>query len=299
MSLAAAVATAGIFPLGTQIRITDRGGASFNVVSSAGETTNTFDVIALTGTAGKVLKLDMSSANELVSYGNSVGAFDAARERVVNNGTIFLDAVTYTGSFTNQFEELKGEGSATVIKADSATEPAMTVLRKTSSIDWDFYKFSDMTFDGLVSAGVDSIACVQFDATDAFSGRTIFDNVLFLGGERGVSKTRGHIGDGYYNCAFQGQDFGWYATSSQNPVMHNGAVLFQQTNFDVIDKACIYSVDNVDGPGGITVRDSLMQGCNGMGVFMNMNNFVSAIPPTFDNLWMEAIAMDEEQRLMG
>lgn len=81
--------------------------------------------------------------------------------------------------------------------------------------------------------------------------------------------------------------------------MHSGAVLFQQTNFDIIEKACIKVIDNVDGPGQIALRDSLMQGCNGFGVFMNLNNYVPICPPLLDNQWLELVAKNATTEIDG
>lgn len=265
------------------IVVPDRGNSIFKV-----EPTGTADSFGVIKTAnGLYATVTSEYSNKLVSYGTGTDAFISASSLAGQQNTIHFPYGENEATYVFRYNEIKGEGTGTVLKGSSDVAPTVTVQRKLGTEDWDFWKISDLKIVGKSRL---ANACVQFDPADPFAGRALFDNVTFKLAQKGVEKPTGNIGDGYYGCNFQDLDFGWYAKSSKTPVMHTGAVTFQQTNWDVIEKACIKATDEVDGPGAITVRDSLMQGCNGFGVFMQQNNFVPAVPHTFDNLWIELVA---------
>lgn len=162
----------GKFSAGQYVRLTDRAMRLF--LLQVGGSADGFGV--LDAGNGNTAIVTGESVYNLASYGTDSAAFDSARSLAVDNSTIHVPPVVHNGTFVNQFEELMGEGSASLMKGDSAN-PVLTIKRKTSSLDWDFYKVSNMAFDG---DGASS--CVEFDPTNAFAGRVIFDNVQFKNG---------------------------------------------------------------------------------------------------------------------
>lgn len=212
------------------------------------------------------------------------GGLDGAIAASIQGDRVAIPKGEQVGNFSSGKVELFGGGTNSRIKA-LGSAAAYTFERHGAGglNDWDYYRVQSIAFDGNLKA----YNAITF-GTDPFSGRWSFDNVAFQYANVGVLKSTGNIGDNYYNASYGVCNYGYRALS--NPSMHTGATVHYVSHWEVIDQACFYINDSLDGCGQWVIRDSIMEQCGGFGVFMDLHNKTPYTPPVFDNLWMEAVA---------
>lgn len=265
----------GKFPVGAYVRLTDRSMRLFLVES--GNTPNGYDKLdAGNGNTAVLVQEDVTNFN---AYGNSNSALQASEDRNVSGSVLQIGAGLYAGNYTVANSAISGEGSSTILTATSGN--VLTINRRLP--DWDYRKFSNFTLDG---GGKQANGVTYGD--NPVSGRVALDNIWITETNIGTFKSTGNIGDSYNLVSYSVGNYGHRALS--NPSMHSGASVHDKCHWEVMDLACYYVNDSLDGCGQWVVRDSIMEACGGFGVLMNLHNLTPYTPPVFDNLWTENVA---------
>jgi hypothetical protein len=135
-----------------------------------------------------------------------------------------------------------------------------------------------------------------FTTNDERIGRVDFEDVEITGFDKAVFKTCGNIGNNFFNCRIQNNNYNYYAQSSDYanagaPAMHCGFDSFYGGAWGYAGLACIFIRDRILGKGGWTFRDVDIEGSTGYAVVALANSTFDYVPDlTFDACWFEANA---------
>ena len=206
--------------------------------------------------------------------------------------TVTMSKGTATENLTVNSQNLIGEGNNTVLSPTTSFSTAATL--KASIPYWKFRNGGNFTIDGKGLAGTTGLS---FDTADAFSGRYNFENMYFSGLNTSIRKPTGNIGNTFRNIGINGGDWAYYAKS--HPDMHIGADTLYNFHIDDIDTYSFYLNATIGtdtnpsggGIGGWWLKDSIVEGCTGGGIYLqNKNGDCPTAPCGISNVWFEAAA---------
>lgn len=181
---------------------------------------------------------------------------------------------------------LRGRGAGSILKAGGATS-VLKLGYVSSPSQWFKKKITDLVIDGNSKAS-DGITFADSSSTQ-ISGRWVLDGLLVKSCAIGVSKPTGNIGNVVSNSELSGNDYGYFAVGQTSPIMHAGADSLRNVHFVSNALAAIYIDSPQTGTGGTAIRDCIIEGNPGFGIFIE--EWKTAYTPLLiDNVWFESNA---------
>lgn len=215
---------------------------------------------------------------------DDTAAFESANEEIFPTSGRFLHIPfgEYKANYTTNKAQIDGNGATIVAQT---TDPTLKLGVHSPNFRW--YDVNDLILGG---NGGTSIA-MQYDPSTQYSGRFAFKSVSFQDASIGVDKTRGNIGNIYKECFFARCDIGLRAYNNRDggDVMHSGTEVIQHCRFEQIDTAAIYIDDELGAPGW-SIRDCIIEGNAGFGIYIDAHDANAHVPINIDNVWMETTA---------
>ena len=213
-------------------------------------------------------------------------AVDAARDsNFIKDGTIYFPessagAITgYVGAFNmrNYNINILGDGVGSVLKAKNSGGPVLT-LGDNPDTNWAFSKIAHIKIDGTDNASVAHSGVIFSDPNDPkFAGRWIFEEVVFKNCDKAVYKPHGNIGNSFYNCSWESNNFAYFAQSVAG--MHSGCDKFIGCHITGTTSAGIYLVNDQFGFGQVILDGTIIEYNPGFGIFIKCITDNSAVPP--------------------
>lgn len=196
-----------------------------------------------------------------------------------------LSAYGITGSGLRS-KLLAKSGANSVIYAGYTGTPSL----------WTPKPISDLTIDGnsMASDGVTFTS----SSNSELSGRWTLERCSITKCNRAVYKSSGNIGNRIRDFSLSSSNYGYYSVGQNSPLMHGGSDLLQGGEINSCSKAAIYIDSSQSGTGGTTIRDVVIEGNSGFGMYVK-NWTDSYTPLTLDNVWFEANASSPTVNING
>jgi hypothetical protein len=228
---------------------------------------------------------------------DSTAAFNSA---LATGKKVYAPAGTYKANIVaSALFDLYGDGmNKTVITPNNTALPAFKNMADPGAAD--FWRRSSLASLSLRSTGPTGNGFTfgdpaVFTTNDVRIGRVDFQDIEITGFNKAIFKTCGNIGNNFFNCRIQNNNYNYYAQSSDYadagaPNMHCGFDSFYGGSWGYAGLACIFIRDRILGKGGWTFRDVDIEGSTGYAVAAFANSFDYVPDLTFDCCWFEANA---------
>jgi hypothetical protein len=269
----------------------DAAQVSYNPPFANSVATNVEDKLAQT-----VSVLDFGA--DLTGVVDSTAAFNAA---LATGSAVYVPTGTYLANITaTQLFNIYGDGmNKSVITPFNTALPAFKNMADPGSAN--FWRRCTIASLSLRSTGPTGNG-FTFGDPAAFAndnvriGRVDFQDVEITGFNKAVFKTCGNIGNNFFNCRIQNNNYNYYAQSSDYasptaPAMHSGFDSFYGGAWGYAGLASVFIRDRILGKGGWTFRDVDIEGSTGYAVVALADGTFDYVPDlTFDACWFEANA---------
>jgi hypothetical protein len=245
---------------------------------------------------------DVVSVKDFGAVGDGVAddtvAFNAAlatgKQVYAPDGTYLANASVSTSTFN-----LLGAGMGrTIIKPYNSSLPAFKNMADPGGANfWRRSSICDLSIQGTgVGNGFTFGDPASYAAGNERIGRVDFVNVEITGFNKAVFKTCGNIGNIYYNCRVQNNDYNFYAQSDDYASggaaqMHTGFDTWYGGSWGYAGLASIFIKDRKLGKGGWVFNNVDIEGSSGYAVVALADASFDYLPNlVFENCWFESNA---------
>lgn len=246
---------------------------------------------------------EVVSVKDFGAVGDGVADDTAAINAAIATGEmVHLPAGTYLANIvinTSTFY-LYGDGmSRTIIKPYSTSLPAIKNMADPGAANfWLRSSIRDLALQssGGVGNGFTFGDPAVYASGNERIGRVDFTNVSITGFNKGVFKTCGNIGNAYYNCRIQNNNYNFYAQSDDYAsggaaTMHTGFDKWEGGAWGYATLASIFIKDRKLGKGGWVLNGVDLEGSTGYAVVALADSTFDSVPDlVLDNCWVEANA---------
>ncbi len=214
-----------------------------------------------------------------LSFEKIDSVFDGVKA-VVPDGDILLDNAQINKT------SLVGFSKTSSLKAAGGADTVAHFGRHTP--DWSYRKVENLTIDGNSFSATGCDFNHDGDGTEELGGRWVFSEVDFKNCIIGAHHKTGNIGNRYQNCNFASNYYGLKMQNAESSVMHSGATFIEGCEFSLNSIAAIYQNDSQDGFGQMVISNSIFEGNQGFGIFIDGNNITPYTSVQLDNVWFES-----------
>lgn len=199
--------------------------------------------------------------------------------------TVFIPEGTYLVSelSLNNRANIIGSGYDTILKNNI---PGSTLLWINNDSRWIYPIIENLSFIGIFGSNN------GIDFANELAGRVTFRNVYFENFDKAIFKSKGNIGNHFYDCLFNYSNFNYYAQSSNlSTIMHAGADLFIGCRFQFAYKASFY-LNNSAGVGASSTKflHCIFEANPGFGIFIKSYASIPGSGISLDTVHFEANA---------
>jgi len=195
-------------------------------------------------------------------------------------GEVLISDGTYLVNCYSLDTSIRGSGKESILKSYTADGYA---LELGGGGTWTFRGIRDLRIDG--DSGRYGVKFANQGSSDQSAGRWVFEKARFRNCKIAVHKTAGNLGNRFLNCLFEAGEFGLYAESHTDHVMHAGCDTFEGCHFQEYTLAAVY-INNTDGnPGQTVFRDCIVETNAGFAFFIK--EYPNLMPIVFDTVWLE------------
>lgn len=238
------------------------------------------------GAVGDGVTDDTVAFNDALATGKQVD---------VPDGTYLANVVVSTSTFN-----IVGSGMGrTIIKPYNTSLPAFKNMADPGSANfWLRSSIRNLSIQssGNVGNGFTFGDPAVYASGNERIGRVDFTNVEITGFNKGIFKTCGNIGNNYYNCRVQNNNYNFYAQSDDYAsggaaTMHTGYDNWYSGAWGYATLASIFIKDRKLGKGGWVFNNVDIEGSAGYAIVALADTTFNSVPDlVLDNCWVEANA---------
>lgn len=238
----------------------------------------------------------ISDVTQWGAKGDGVSDDTVAFQNAVNNvDKLYVpEGIYLCNVILNTAFNIQGSGKSTVLKPFDISKPVLTNINRVDP-SWTNDSVSDLELRSTGFTGTGFQYGVLPANNDYYGvGRVVMNNVRIIGFEHGVRKVNGNIGNKYYNCNFEYNKYGVYATSNQVAIpgstfiMHSGCDMYYSCNFSENTVAGVAYYDNTHGSGQWLFDHCTFQFNSGFGLFFDFDIPSTLFSPiVLHNSWFE------------
>lgn len=246
---------------------------------------------------------DIVSVKDFGAVGDGVADDTAAINLALATAKkVFFPAGTYLANIvinTSTFD-VYGDGmSRTIIKPYNTSLPVIKNMADPGSANfWLRSSIRDLALQssGGVGNGFTFGDPAAYASGNERIGRVDFTNVAVTGFNKGIFKTCGNIGNAYYNCRIQNNNYNFYAqsddyASGSSPTMHTGFDKWEGGAWGYATLSSIFIKDRKLGKGGWVFNGVDIEGSTGYAFVALADSTFDSVPDlVIDNCWVEANA---------